>query len=201
IGVWELLSGKEVLTLTGHDSLVRDVVFTRDGRGIVGNADLAPVLWSLTPKDLPAVDGAADDLWSGLASDDGPNTYRLVWALARNPKIAADLFKQKVNPADLVFDRARFDKLVANLDSPQFRTREASERELTQAGLKVPLQFLRKALTDAKSDESRARLGRVLTQREKPDPNEWRPWRGGRGLGVGRTGETRGPAKSRGAAP
>jgi hypothetical protein len=88
--------------------------------------------------------------------------------------IAADLFKKKVNPADLVFDRARFDKLVANLDSPQFRTREASERELTQAGLKVPLQFLRKAVTDAKSDESRSRLGRVLTQREKPDPNEWR---------------------------
>jgi len=174
ISIWELASGKEVLTLTGHDSGVRDVAFTRDGRGIIGNADLAPVLWSLEPKDLPAVDGPTDAIWEAMASDDGAKAFRMQWALARNPKVAVTLFKEKVNPTELAADRARFDKLVANLDNPQFRAREAAERELLQAGSKVPVLWLRTALAAAKSDEQRARLARVLAQREKPDPGAWR---------------------------
>jgi len=174
ISIWELASSKEVLTLTGHDSGVRDVAFTRDGRGIIGNADLAPVLWSLEPRDLPAVDGPANALWEALASDDGAKAYRLQWALVKNARVAVTLFKDKVNPAELAADRTRFDKLLANLDSPQFRAREAAERELLQAGSKIPVPWLRTALADAKSDELRARLARVLTQREKPDPGVWR---------------------------
>ena len=152
ITVWELASGKEVLAIDGHDSGVRDVTFTRDGRGIIGNADLCMVLWSLTPKDLPAADGPADELWTNLASDDGGKAYRLQWALVRTPKTAMALFQEKVKPAELVADRSRFDKLVTNLDSPQFRTREAAERELTQSGLKLPRVWVQKALADAKSD-------------------------------------------------
>ena len=77
ITIWELASGKEVFTVTGHDSGVRDVAFTRDGRGIIGNADLAPVLWSITPKDLPSIDGDKDDAWTALASADGSKAFRL----------------------------------------------------------------------------------------------------------------------------
>jgi hypothetical protein len=40
---------------------------------------------------------------------------------------------------------------------------------------RVPIVWLRKAIAESKSDELRARLGRVLAKREKePDPNEWR---------------------------
>jgi WD40 repeat protein len=174
ISIWELETGREVHKIQGHDSPVRDVVFTRDGRGVVGNADLAPVLWSLEPKDLPAVDGLPYLLWEGLKSDDGAKVYKLQWALARNPRVAVKLFEEYVKPAELTVERGQFDKWVADLDSPQFRTREAAERELLRAGSKVPIPWLRKSLADSKADEVRARLGRVLAQREKPDPNEWR---------------------------
>jgi RNA polymerase sigma factor (sigma-70 family) len=196
ISIWELASGKEVLTLIGHDSGVRDVAFTRDGRGIIGNADLSPVLWSLAPKDLPAVDGPADSLWEAMASDDGAKAFRLQWALVNNPKVAVKLLKEKVIPAELAADRPRFDKLVANLDNPQFRAREASERELLQAGSKIPVHWLRTALAAAKSDEQRARLARVLMQREKPDPGAWRLSRAVQVLELAGTDDARSLLKS-----
>lgn len=174
IGIWELASGKEVLSLGGHDSAVRDVAFTRDSRGIVGNADLAPVLWSLTPANLPKLDGNAETPWDGLALPDGAKAYLYVWALARDSKVAIKLFGEKINPAELIVDKARFEKWLADLDSSQFRIRETAERELTKAGSKLPIAGLRQALAESKSDEARARLTRVLTNREKPDPNEWR---------------------------
>ncbi len=43
------------------------------------------------------------------------------------------------------------------------------------AGHRVPMAWFRKALAQSMSDESRTRLGRVLTQLEKnSDPNQWR---------------------------
>jgi hypothetical protein len=84
------------------------------------------------------------------------------------------LFAEKVKPAELAVPRADFDKWVAGLDSPQFRAREAAERELARAGSRMPVGWLRKALADAKSDEQRARLGRVLAVRDRPSADEWR---------------------------
>jgi WD40 repeat protein len=174
IAIIEMGSGKEVLSIAGHDSPARDVVFTRDGRHIVGNADLSPVLWSLIPKDLPTLEGSAADIWQSLASEDGARAYRLVWALSRNPKRAVQILADQVKPAELTIDRTTYDKWVANLDSPQFRVREAAERELLRASLKIPKAWLRQTFDDSKVDEVRARLGRVLAHRDRPDPNEWR---------------------------
>jgi hypothetical protein len=171
--LWELATGKVVLTLAGHDSAVRDVVFTPDGRGLVGNADLSPVLWALEPKDFHTADNP-DAVWKDLATNDAERAYRLVWGLVRDPNAAVKLFSEKVKPAELAIDRAQFDKWLTALDSPQFRAREAAEKGMTEAGPRVPVGWLRKALADARSDEVRARLGRVLLARDKPLPDEWR---------------------------
>ena len=124
VRVFELATEKLVLTLSGHDSEVRDVVFTRDGRGLIANADLAPTLWPLAPRDLPAIDSA----WDGLASDDGAKAYRFVWALARDPKAAVKLLAERIKPAEQAIDRKKFDKLAADLDHARFAVREAAER-------------------------------------------------------------------------
>ncbi|HEX3146792.1 MAG TPA: WD40 repeat domain-containing protein [Gemmataceae bacterium] len=170
ITIWELASGKQLTTLTGHDSSVRDVAFTPDGRGVVGNADLAPILWDLDAHDAAKI----DDAWTILASDDGTKAYRAQWSLVRDPKGAAKLFGEQVKLVDLVLPRAQFDKWIADLDDPRFRVREAAERDLLKAGIRLPLPWARQAMADTKSDEARARLGRVLAEREKPNPNEWR---------------------------
>ena len=171
ITVWELATGKKVRTLTGHDSPVREVEFTPNGRGIVGNADLAPILWTLDPNDGTKVDAGT---WDVLASDDGAKVYPAQWALVRDPAAAVKLLGEKIQPAELALARAKFDKWVADVDSPRFRVRELAEQELKRAGIRLPLGWVRKALADSKSDEARARLSRVLTLREKPHPEEWR---------------------------
>jgi WD40 repeat protein len=201
LNVWELATGKVAFKLEGHHSGVTQVEFTRDGRKLISSADLAPVLWDLCPKDLPAVDGPADSTWEALQSDDPAKAYRLQWALAKQVTTAVKLFGEKVNPAEQTIERARFDKLVGNMDSPQFRAREEAEKELVKAGYRVPVEWLRKAMADAKSDELRTRLTRVLTQREKPAPEEWRLSRAVKTLELSATDEARQLLKAWSAAP
>jgi hypothetical protein len=110
--------------------------------------------------------------------------------------VAVKLFEEHVKPAELTVKREQFDKWIADLDSPQFRTREAAERELMRAGAKIPIAWLRKSLADSKADEVRARLGRVLAQREKPDPNEWRLGRAVQTLALAGTDEAKALLKS-----
>ena len=158
--MFELASGSRVLDLGGHDSPVTQVAFTKDGRGLVSNADLAPVLWDLCPKDLPT-----DGLWELLADADAAKAYRAKWALIKDPAAGVKLLGEKVKLADGAVSRKQFDQWVADLENPQFRAREAAEKGLSGGG--VPARWLRKALADAKTDESRTRLRRILTAREK----------------------------------
>jgi WD40 repeat protein len=168
VTVWELASKTKVLTFGEHDSGVQEVAFTRDGRGLVSNADLSPILWDLCPKYLPK-----DGHWEALASA-GAKAYRAQWALIKDPAAAVKLFGEQIKPAELRLERGKFDKWVVDLDSPQFRVREGAEKGLTAASFKIPVGWLQKAMADSKSDESRARLGRILAEREKPSPQEWR---------------------------
>jgi WD40 repeat protein len=169
VTIWELAARTKVFTLAGHDSGVQQVAFTKDGRGLVSNADLSPILWDLCPKDLPK-----DGHWDLLADADGGKAYRAQWALVKDPALAVRLFAERVKPAELAVSREQFDKWVTGLDSPQFRVREVSEKELSTSVGKIPVGWLQKALADAKGDEPRARLTRILAQREKPDPIAWR---------------------------
>ena len=191
LSVWELATGKVAFKLEGHHSGVTQVEFTRDCRKLISSADLAPVLWNLCPRDLPAVDGPADTTWEALSSDDAAKAYRLQWALAKQATTAIKLFEERVKPSEQTIDRAQFDKLVGNLDSPQFRAREAAEKEMVKAGYRVPVAWLRKALADAKSDELRTRLTRVMSQREKPTPEEWRLARAIKSLELAGTDEAK----------
>jgi hypothetical protein len=150
------------------------------------------VLWDLCPEDLPTA-----GLWESLASDDAAQAYRAQWALIRDPSAAVKLFNAQVKPADLALKRELFDKWVADLDSPQFRVREAAKKELRTAGGKVAIGWLRKALADSKSDESGARLTRILGDRENaPDPNGLRLTRAVQVLELAGTHETRAVLKA-----
>jgi hypothetical protein len=163
-----------VHTIAGPDAPPRELIFTRDGRGIIASAGPAPILWSLIPKDLPDLGGSADALWEALGSDDAAAAYRLQWALVADPKTAVRLAADRVRPAELVLPRARFDRLVAGLDSPEFAHRERAERDLTRAGITIPAAWLRQALTAPGSEEVQARLRRVLARREAPCPAQRR---------------------------
>ena len=168
--IYDLAAAKEVVILMGNNSASNQLGFTHDGRGLITSADLAPLLWDLAPKDLPAVDGPADALWNTLTGDDAAKAYRLQWALIRKPAVAVRLLTERFKVADWEFDRPLFDKTVANLDSPRFAVREAAEKALAAAGERLPGGWLKNALADTKSEEVRTRLDRVLAGRAKqPD--------------------------------
>jgi DNA-binding beta-propeller fold protein YncE len=174
VQIWELASARKAYTIAGLDGSPRNLAFTRDGRGVLTSTGAAPFLWSLKPKDLPRTDGPADALWEGLGSEDTAAAYRLVWALSENPKAAVAIFRDRVRPKELALVRERFDRLVAGLDSAEYAARERAERALTTAGFTVPGGWLRQALAEARSEEVRARLERVLSARETPSPARWR---------------------------
>ena len=171
IQIWEVASGRRAHTIAGLDAVPRELAFTRDGRGLIVSTGPAPVLWTLRPK--PSAD-STDAAWDGLASDDAAAAYRLVWALAEDPHAAVAAFARRVRPADLVLDRARFDRLVAGLDSPRYADRERAEAELTRAGIAAPVGWVRADLAGATSEEVRTRLERVRSARETPGPTRWR---------------------------
>lgn len=170
----ELATGLKAHSITGLDGVPRGLAFTRDGRGLVTSAGPVPILWALKPARLPQTDGPADALWETLASDDAGAAYALIWALADDPPVAVSLLGTRIRPADLVVDRARFDKLLAALDSPEYAARERAERSLTAAGFTVPGVWLRQAVAASRSEEVRARLGRVVAARETPSPTRRR---------------------------
>lgn len=174
VQIWELASARKAYTITGLDGSPRDLAFTRDSRGIVASTGSAPILWALKPKGLPRTDGPADSLWDELGSEDAELAYRLVWALSDDPKTAVALFRARVRPKELALDREQFDRLVTGLDSAEYGARERAERTLTKAGFTVPGPWLRQALAGAKSEEVRARLERVVSARETPNPARWR---------------------------
>ena len=170
VTVWDLAAAKLVHSFVGNNSCSNQLAFTRDGRGLITSADLAPLLWDLTPNDLPAVDGPADTLWKSLTGDDAAKAYRMQWALIRKPAVAVRLLTERIKLADWESDRPLFDKTAANLDSPRFAVREAAEKALTAAGERLPGNWLKNALADTKSEEVRTRLGRLLEVRAKqPD--------------------------------
>jgi WD40 repeat protein len=160
--VWELATGKRVTGFASRQPFFSTPpAFTRDGRGLITNPDLSPILWDLCPTDLPT-----NGYWEALASDDAAKAYKGQWALIRNPATAIKLLVEQVKPTEFAVQRKQFDQLVADLDNSQFSTRETAEKELTTTGV-VPHEWLRKALADSKSDEQRTRLARILLQRQK----------------------------------
>jgi hypothetical protein len=172
--IFEVMSGIAVHTVGAHDIPPRDLFFTRSGDGLVSNVHPAPVLWTLKPKELSKANDEPEKLWQTLASDDGPSVYRLQWALTRDAKSAVELFGPRVKVPPEIMARSRFDELIAGLDGKQFAAREASERELTQAGIRLPVEWLKEILQKGPSAEVHARIKRLLARRDKPDPSEIR---------------------------
>ena len=173
IQIWEVASGRRAHTITGLDAIPRELAFTRDGRGLIVSTGPAPSSGPCARSNCRRPT-RTDAAWDGLASDDAAAAYRLVWALAEDPKAAVAAFARRVRPADLVLDRARFDRLVAALDGARYADRERAEAELTRAGITAPVGWVRGALAAARSEEVRTRLERVRAAREKPGPTRWR---------------------------
>jgi WD40 repeat protein len=163
IEVFETATGKRRFTFAGHEGNVTALAFSRNGRRLVsGGEDCRLMIWDLTgatgpvgkqePKDL-------DALWGGLASDDAQGAARSLGKLVAHPEEAVPYLRLRLTvltDADL----RRTEKLVADLDDPTFKARDAAARELERIG-EAAVPVLKRAL-ESKSAEVRQTAERLL---------------------------------------
>jgi RNA polymerase sigma factor (sigma-70 family) len=179
VRLWEVATGKEVHRLTGHSGWVLSVAFLPDGQSLLSGAqDTTALLWGLSPtagaaraKALPPAD--IERLWADLAGADAPRAYRAGWALAEAPGQAVPFLEKQLRPVALP-NAERLRRLVADLDSDDFATRETATSELTKLGA-AAAPALRAALKDNPSVEVRRRAAALLTKlTERPSPEALR---------------------------
>jgi RNA polymerase sigma factor (sigma-70 family) len=168
IHVWDVLSGREVGQLQGHEGGVISLLFAPDGRHLFsGGTDTTALTWDLARLIQPGPARAArlepaslDVLWTDLAGQDATRAFEAIRKLSAVPDQAVALIQQRVRPAALP-DPERLARLLADLGSDRFEVRRQAESEL--AGLaELAEPALRQALADEPPLDLRKRLERLL---------------------------------------
>jgi WD40 repeat protein len=181
IRMWETATGQEVLACPLPERDVAPVAFSPDARTLaVGRKGGTVALYTIrphrlyVPEDRPYREAEWDRLWDNLASARAAAAYRALWALRREPGRATALLRRRLTPARAL----PLDRWVADLDSADFRTREAASKSLV-AGGEGTARALRQVLKARPSLEVRRRIEHILAEKERrgPSPEELRSLR------------------------
>lgn len=130
VRLWEAATGKKLEEFDGHEMEVTDVAVTGDGRRVFSSAwDGQSYLWDLRPSNL--IKAAPEALWEALHSEDARLAYRAIWSMVESPAACAKFVRSQMAPAQGI-DPARLRKLIADLNSDDFRGRDAAQQELAK---------------------------------------------------------------------
>jgi RNA polymerase sigma factor (sigma-70 family) len=181
IRIWQVATGKELFCIKrpenfpGFDdfTFVRSLAFLPDGKALAtGMLDSTVLIWDLSAiaKDAaPDLDAKTlTTLWSEL-SEEAPKAYHAIWTLGDSPSQAMPFLKERLKPAEEAeeVDPKQIQRLLTNLDSDEFTTREAAEKELAKLGERIH-PALRKVLEGQPSVEVRHRLKAILEEPAVP---------------------------------
>ncbi|HEY7424247.1 MAG TPA: hypothetical protein VH682_08480, partial [Gemmataceae bacterium] len=153
---------------------IASLTFSADGRMLLaGNTDTTTLVWDLTGRlrdkargDVRLPIGKLKVYWTDLATNDGPRVHRAIHELAASPKDAIPYLQTRLQPA-LVLDDKRILRLITELDSEDFKTRENATRELDTLEERG-LEFYRKALQAKPPLELRRRLLALVEKYSTP---------------------------------
>jgi hypothetical protein len=164
--VWEVRTGQLRREFLGHQGEVNGLAVSADGRKAASiGMDLTALVWDVTGllrrKQQPARVSAErlGELWAALNGTDAPKAAQAAAALAARPEQAVEFLTKQLTAPEI--DAARVGRLIADLDSDSFDTRDAAERELGRLGRAVE-PALRKALKGSPSAEQRRRLEKLV---------------------------------------
>jgi hypothetical protein len=180
IRIWEMSTRGERCRFLSPDNRTSVLAFSPDGCTLAqGSEDISVLLWdviglrgkdrprstSLTPKEMQT-------LWQELASQDAAVAYRAIGKLAAGSTDSVSFIRAHLRPVSPV-DAPRINRLVADLDSDRFESREQATGELEKLA-EWAEPALRRALRDNPPLERRQRIERLLEkvagQRENPSP-------------------------------
>ncbi len=159
VRLWEVVTGREVLRLSGHKEYGLEIAFGVDNSTVLscGN-DAQAYLWSLRPPMGRESKPSLDSLWSDLAGSPA-KAYRALWIMS-DTKEASAFLRGKLYPVQPVSDDL-LRKLIADLESAEFAVREKATKALAEFGdLAVPV--MRETLRSKPPLETRKRLDDLL---------------------------------------
>jgi WD40 repeat protein len=176
VRLWEMVSCREIRQFAGHQGDVSSVSFSPDGRRVAsGSDDKTSLIWDITQGASAVKVDSWDQLWADLAGEDAAKAHRAIWAMVANAKQAIPILRRQLPP-----DQGRIPKLIADLDSEKFATREQATEELVRLGGAAE-PALQKALESKPSLEVTRRIEEILEKVKRPaSSSEW--WRALRAL-------------------
>jgi WD40 repeat protein len=169
VTVWDLLVGRKIACLCGHQGPINGVAFSPDGQKLASTSDDGTALvWDLLrlPQDRVAQlrkglnHAVVEGLWSALGKEDPQQFFPAMAEFALVKDRAIPLFRDRL--ITVTPDRRKeVIRLIADLDSNEFRTRETASRELEGRGLEVATE-LHQELAGNRSAETQRRLKELL---------------------------------------
>ncbi len=170
VDVWSMVTGKRVLTLSGHESEVSSLSFSADGSLLAsGSGDSTILIWRLPP--LPVLEAMTHDeprleaLWRDLGSTDGRRGFLAIHELARDADGAVALIGARLPVA--AGDDDRITRLIEQLDADSFAAREDAAERLRGMG-RLAMDALRNAIETSDSAEVRYRARALLEAMASP---------------------------------
>jgi dipeptidyl aminopeptidase/acylaminoacyl peptidase len=170
--LWDVVSGKEVRRFEGHRGPIFAVAFAPDGKTLAtGGNDAVVYLWDVTPpKEArpPQQELSVKDLeaaWADLEAADPAKAYPAIWQLVAGGARSVAFLREHLKPAAGGVDHQRIERLIADLDSDKYPTRELASVELEKIGGPAETA-LKRTLGGTPSLEVRRRIERLLEKLE-----------------------------------
>lgn len=168
ITVRDGVSGREIQRFAGVPGAVYDMRWRPDGRRLfTAHGDTTAIEWDLTPKPDAAAPGF-DTNWNDLRSSDAAVAWRASWRLARAGDDTVAKLRGALKPAEPSANAKRVAAWIADLDHPQFATREAASARLKALGSEAEAALFA-AADVATSAEARRRLGTLISALKRRD--------------------------------
>jgi RNA polymerase sigma factor (sigma-70 family) len=170
IRLWEVASWTVRAEFKGHRDRVSALAFAPGGRLLSGSLDTTVLAWDVRPPRA-AAGGPLTAAWDDLTQGQAAPAFRVQGRLRAAPAEAVALLTARLKPAAAV-DPKRLAGLIADLDSPEFATRDRATTALRQLG-RPAAAALREAKEKSTSAEVRRRAGTLVAELEEaPVPAE-----------------------------
>ena len=176
IHVWETATSKPIATFKGHRGDVSFLSFRGDDSRLASASfDSTVLIWDPTglgekSAALPSMtDAMREQCWKTLAGDDARLAQHAIWALAAHRDKSIPFLQSRLRPVQAV-DSKRLARLLNDLDSDRFDTREQAVRELEKLG-ELAEPALRRVLQDKPTLEQRRRIEPILSKLESRVPS------------------------------